>query len=147
MPPRQAKALTVMEVRRLTKPGNYMVGGVPGLLLRVKPTGSRQWALRAMVGGKRREIGLGGCESVTLKMARERARECRDQIYRGLDPVEERRKRREALRAEAETRITVSDAWAAFWRDKSAGLAATTRRHWVNSVERYALPVIGSMVV
>ena len=147
MPPRQARALTVMEVRRLTQPGVYMVGGVPGLLLRVKETGSRQWFLRATVGGRRRDMGLGGFEEVTLAQARDRARKYRAMIFEGLDPVEERRKRKAELQADAEKAITVRDAWKSFWRDKAAGLAATTRRHWVNSVERYALPVIGSMVV
>lgn len=124
-----------------------MVGGVPGLLLRVNPTGSRQWFLRAMVGGRRRDIGLGGFEEVTLAQARERARKFRAMIFEGLDPVEERRKRKAELRAAAEKAITVRDAWTAFWRDKGAGLAAGTRRHWENSVNRYALPVIGSMIV
>lgn len=145
--PRQAKALTAVQVNRLSAPGVHAVGGVPGLMLRIKPTGSKQWMLRAMIGGKRRDMGLGGFPAVTLAQARERAREQREMIFHGIDPVDQRRQRRAQLRAEAETRITVSAAWSAFWRDKSAGLAAGTRRHWENSVNRYALPVIGSMLV
>ena len=147
MPPRQAKALTVMEVRRLTQPGVHVIGGVPGLLLRINPSGSRQWFLRAMVGGRRRDIGLGGFEEVSLAQARERARKYRAMIFDGLDPVEERRKRKAELQAEAEKRITVAKAWAAYWRDKSAGLSAATRRHWENSFRRYALPALGTMQV
>ena len=145
--PRVAKELSAVEVKRINAPGFHAVGGVPGLLLKVKPTGSRQWVLRAMVGAKRRDMGLGGFPAVTLAQARERAREYRELIFQGHDPVEQRRKRISALKAEQETRITVRQAWAAFWKDKSAGLAAATRRHWENSVERYALPAIGDMIV
>ena len=48
-----------------------------------------------MIGGKRREIGLGGFPSVTLA----RAREKRDAIEEGVDPVAERRAAQSALRA------------------------------------------------
>lgn len=145
--PRQAKALSAVEVNRLSAPGVHAVGGVPGLMLRIKPTGSKQWMLRAMIGGRRRDIGLGGFPAVGLADARERAREQRDLIFQGIDPVDQRRQRHAELRAEAETRITVRAAWVAFWRDKSAGLSDATRRHWENSFRRYALPALGSMVV
>ena len=145
--PRQAKALTAIQVNRLSEPGFHAVGGQPGLLLRIKPSGSRQWVLRYMMGGKRQDMGLGGFPAVTLAQARERARDQRDLIFQGINPVDQRRQRQAELRAEAETRITVKDAWTAFWRDRSAGLAAGTRRHWENSVNRYALPAIGNMLV
>lgn len=145
--PRHAKALSAVEVNRLSDPGFHTVGGVPGLLLRVKPSGSRQWILRAMVGSKRRDFGLGGFPAVPLALARDRAREYRELIFRGIDPAELRRQRKAALKAAAEARITVSEAWTAFWRDKSGGLAAATRRHWENSFRRYALPAIGRMQV
>ena len=145
--PRQAKTLTAIEVNRLSDPGFHAVGGQPGLLLRVKPTGSKQWVLRYMLAGKRQDMGLGGFPAVTLAQARERARDQRELIFQGVNPLEQRRQRQAELRAEAETRITVAKAWADYWRDKSAGLSAATRRHWENSFRRYALPAMGSMVV
>ena len=145
--PRQAKKLSVLEVNALSDVGFHAVGGQPGLMLKIKGTGSRQWVLRYMLAGRRRDMGLGGYPAVSLAQARERARIQREMIFHGTDPVEERRKRNAELRAEAETRITVAKAWADYWRDKSAGLSAATRRHWENSFRRYALPALGNMVV
>jgi hypothetical protein len=53
---------------------------VTGLYLNVKPSGARNWALRAVVGNRRREIRLGGFPTVTLEQAREKARMARQQI-------------------------------------------------------------------
>lgn len=145
--PKIAKELSPLEVKRITKPGFHAVGGVPGLQLRVKPSGARNWVLRAVVGNKRRDMGLGGFPGVTLGEARARAREHRQMIFDGLDPVEERRKRKDALRAEQETRITFSDAWCEFWPDKKAELGTKTARHWKASIQNYALPVIGKHIV
>ncbi|MFN2333945.1 MAG: Arm DNA-binding domain-containing protein, partial [Wenzhouxiangellaceae bacterium] len=74
--------------------------------MRVKPSGARSWILRAMVGDRRRDYGLGGFPAVTLAQARDRAREYREMIFQGLDPAVERRKRQDALKAEQEVRIT-----------------------------------------
>ena len=73
--PKKAKELTALAVKKLTKPGLHAVGGVAGLLLQVTTTGARSWILRAMVGTKRRDIGLGGYPDVTLAFARDKARE------------------------------------------------------------------------
>ena len=95
--PKKARELSAVQVKRLTRPGFHSVGGVAGLHLQVKGTGARSWILRATVGSKRRNIGLGGYPDVTLAMAREGARAARELIARGEDPVEERRARRKAL--------------------------------------------------
>lgn len=98
--PKKAKELSAQEVKRLTKPGMHAVGGVAGLLLQVSQTGARSWILRATVGSKRRDIGLGGYPDVTLAVARKKAREARELISRGVDPVEHRRALNERLKSE-----------------------------------------------
>ena len=72
--PKQAPELSEVSIRRLTHKndvnGNpvkaaHAVGGVSGLYLQCFPPsgsnerGSRQWILRATVGTRRREIGIG----------------------------------------------------------------------------------------
>ncbi len=57
---RKAAELGALVVQRLSQPGLHFVGGVAGLALQVKTTAARSWILRATVGGKRRDIGLGG---------------------------------------------------------------------------------------
>jgi hypothetical protein len=94
--PKVAQELGPLDVKRLTHPGgkgNAMiaVGGVAGLYMQVTPKNGKTWVLRVLVGNKRRDIGLGGFPTVTLAQARDKAREARDMIARGVDPVEERK--------------------------------------------------------
>ena len=95
--PRKAKELSALEVKRLRHSGSggnrfVAVGGVDGLQLQITPSGARSWLLRATVHGKRRQIGLGPFPDVPLAQARERAREMKDRIWRGEDPIADRRR-------------------------------------------------------
>ena len=64
--PKLAAELSPLEVKRLCEPGLHFVGGVSGLALQVLPTGGKSWILRATVGGRRRDMGLGGYPSIPL---------------------------------------------------------------------------------
>lgn len=44
--------------------------------------------LRAVIGGKRRDMGLGGYPAVTLAQASDKARKARDKIADGIDPID-----------------------------------------------------------
>ena len=96
---RKADEMTALAVSKLKTPGYHSVGGVPGLTLQVTATGARTWILRATVGSRRREMGLGGYETLTLAKARDKARECHALIREGIDPVEAERAKRSALKA------------------------------------------------
>ena len=98
--PKKAKELSALEVRNLSEPGTHFVGGVAGLALKVKDTGAKSWVLRAMVGSKRRDYGLGGFPDVTLATAREAARAARAKIKAGIDPIDEARQARSVLNHE-----------------------------------------------
>jgi hypothetical protein len=63
------KALNVLAIRAIEKPGRYADGN--GLYLKVDPSGAKRWELRTVVRGKRCDIGLGGLRAVTLAEARE----------------------------------------------------------------------------
>ena len=84
--------LTPGKVSKVTKAGRYADGG--GLYLWVKPDGRKTWTFRwrDRLTGKLREAGLGSLtnERVTLKMARKRADNYRDQVWNGLDPIKEK---------------------------------------------------------
>ncbi len=151
--PRIAKELSPLEVKNLRHTGKgqnavYAVGGVSGLMLQITRSGGRTWLLRVTVGAKRREIGLGGFPDVTLAQARERAREAKGQIRKGLDPVEERKAARSALIAAQGRGLLFKDAVDRCLAAKLDGFKnAKHRDQWRNTLDTYALPVLGQMMV
>ena len=151
--PRQAKELSAVEVKRLEHPGKgrnatFSVGGVSGLLLQITPNGGRTWLLRVMVGEKRREIGLGGFPDVTLAQARDRAREARDAIRLGKDPVEDRKAAKAHLIAAQRRGLTFEMAMESYLDSKLEALSnAKHRAQWRSTLESYALPELGAMLV
>lgn len=151
--PRVAKELSALDVKRLQHPGTghnatFAVGGVSGLMLQITPNGGRTWLLRVTVGARRREIGLGGFPDVTLAQARERAREAKDQIRRGIDPIEERKAARAALVAARRRGMTFADATDKCLAAKlDAFKNAKHRQQWRNTLQTYAMPELGKMLV
>lgn len=145
---RKAKELSALEVNRLAKPGLYFVGGVAGLALQVSPSGARSWILRATVGTRRRDIGLGGFPDVTLAGARDAARISRDKIKSGIDPVEEGKAKRNALAAAEASAIIFSDAAAKYIAAHESGWKnAKHAAQWSATLETYAFPTIGKLRV
>ncbi|MBT9246651.1 integrase arm-type DNA-binding domain-containing protein [Gemmobacter fulvus] len=151
--PKIAAELGPLDVKRLKHSGTgagetVAVGGVSGLVMQLLPSGGKTWLLRAMVGGKRREIGIGGYPDVTLAQARERARDIKDLIRQGVDPVEDRKAKRSALIAARRRSMTFADAV-----DKALAAkldAFKNEKHqdqWRNTLQTYAMPELGKMTV
>ena len=87
---RTRNRLTPMKVKAATD-GWYNDGG--DLHLRVGGDGrSKKWVLRYARDGKVTEIGLGGADRVSLKLAREKRDQHLEVLERGLDPRTEKRK-------------------------------------------------------
>lgn len=146
--PRKARELAPVEVKRLTTPGLYAVGGVAGLHLQVTKSGARSWILRTTIAGKRRDLGLGGYPDVTLALAREKARDTREKIAQGIDPVAERQRLRSAALAERLRDMTFEKAAEAVVAKKQA--EARNPKHgkqWASTLETYAYPILGPMSV
>ena len=145
---RKAKELGPLAVSRLTTPGLHFVGGVAGLAMQVSATGARSWVLRVTVGSKRRDMGLGGFPDVTLTGARDAARVARAKAREGIDPIANARALRSALKAEQAAAKTLKfcalayiDAHEAGWRN------AKHQLQWRNTLETYAYPLIGDLLV
>lgn len=155
--PRKAKELTATEVRRLThatsKEGKaynalHPVGGVAGLLLQVKPSGAKSWIYRTRIAGKRRNIGLGGFPDVTLAQAKEKAREMRDKIKEGIDPIEHSKAVKRALKVAQMANITFTEAMIQYIEMKAKEFKnPRQRQQWENSLSTYAVPHIGATPV
>ncbi|MGI4778014.1 MAG: tyrosine-type recombinase/integrase [Janthinobacterium lividum] len=146
--PKKAAELGALQVSRLVKPGVHFVGGVAGLQLRINEEGARSWVLRAMVAGKRRDMGLGGFPDVTLAEAKQRARDARALIYAGADPIQARKEARSAVAAATAKAKTFDQCAAAYIKAKS-GEWVNAKHHtqWETTLETYASPIIGALLV
>lgn len=145
--PRRAKELSAIEVRRLGR-GVHNVGGVAGLLMQVSDGGAQSWLLRVRVGDKRREIGLGPFPEVSLSKAREKAAQAKEAIRNGIDPVETRKAARSALLASQRQGLTFIEAFEKYAAKKLPELRTERyRNQWRATVEKYAFPELGGMLV
>jgi integrase len=146
--PKKVREMSAAEIRNLTRPGRHAVGGVAGLLLVVKDTGAKSWILRTKVGKLRRSIGLGGFPDVPLAMAREKARQLKENIISGVDPVEDRLARARAL-INVQTKSMVFAEAARMCHAKKIPEFNNEKhaKDWLSSLERYAFPIVGKLPV
>lgn len=145
---RKAKELSALVIGRLTVPGHHAVGGVDGLYLYINAAGARSWVLRTMVGDKRRHMGLGGFPDVPLAKAREKARQAREAIDLGIDPIAQRKANASLLIAQQATDKTFEQAAQGFldahsdtWKNPKH------RAQWATTLETYAYPFMGKLLV
>ncbi len=147
--PRKAPELTAYQIRRKAKKqGFHAVGGVAGLHLNVSDNLATSWILRATVGDRRRDIGLGGYPDTSLEQARGLARDARLQIRQGIDPVAARQEARDTLKSAQVKRLTFSEAATACWKTKSQEFKNPKHAaQWLSTITEYANPIIGSLPV
>lgn len=101
-----------------------------------------------MVGTKRREIGFGANPKVGVALARQKAAEVKDMIRSGVFPVEQRKAARADLVAAQKRCLLFSKAVDMFDPVKAAELAGgKCRDQWRNSLDSYAIPILGKMPV
>ena len=133
---RYRKRLSAAFVRTVEQPGLYW--DEHGLILRVKPSGYKQWIQRLFIHGKRRELGLGSLRLVTLAQARERAIANRRLARSGGNPLASRRQSVPTFeQAGAKVFAMHRPNW------KSAKQAA----QWTASMRGYVYPKLGRMRV
>ncbi|MDQ2801793.1 MAG: integrase arm-type DNA-binding domain-containing protein [Pseudomonadota bacterium] len=137
--------LTAAKVRALTRPGSY--GDSGGLYLRVRDAGHRSWLFRYKRNGRARLMGLGPERDVLLSEAREAAAAARKLLLQGIDPLERRRAERieTATKARLNTFSEVAQAYIA--AHQASWHNAKHRQQWRNTLDTYAVPVLGGMGV
>ncbi len=143
-----AGRLSVLKIQQLTRPGQYGDGNC--LYLQVVCDGSgrltRSWVYRFMLDGKRRQMGLGPLDLVSLAEARRKVLECRKLHLDGIDPIEVRRAKREQVKLERTSGMTfrlcaekyVASHKAGWKNDKHAA-------QWPSTLKTYAYPLIGDV--
>ena len=150
--PVRAAGLTAQNVK-VAPVGRH--GDGDGLYLLVRSKEVAFWVFRYTRGGRMREMGLGrarGNGKVDLADARQRVRELRDIIRKGVDPLEQRDAAAEAAKAAAQqaaikaiTFKTVAEGYiavhAAGWRN------AKHAAQWTATLVTYVYPHFGDVPV
>ena len=123
--------LGVGKIKSLSNPGRYPDGD--GLYLNIAKGGSRSWILRAVIEGKRRDIGLGGYPKVPLAEARRRALERRREPQ---GPSKDSK-----LPTFREAADQTFQAHYPRWRHSK------TAKNWKGCLTSYVFPVFGDMQI
>ncbi|MCL5778130.1 tyrosine-type recombinase/integrase [Limibaculum sp. FT325] len=139
MPKRVYRDLSKTELAN-PEDGRRALGG--GLYIYVSNGGkARSWVWRGVVRGRRREIGIGPVDKVSLSAARATALEWGRVAFAGGDPREERDRDKRALTTFAEAARQVH-------AEQVEGRATPAHaRSWIASLEQHAFAVIGALPV
>ena len=130
--------LSPTQVKSLSQPGRYMDGD--GLMLEIKPSGSKSWIVRLQANGKRRDFGLGSFKDVGLSEARDLAREYRKKVRQGIDPTASRQQSDEIPTFEKAAKA-VHEEHKHGWRN------GKHQEQWLSTLRNYAFPTIGKLPV
>ena len=128
------KKLTAAFVKTVSEPGKY--GDQHGLILRVLPSGAKQWIWRGTVHGRRRDLGLGGFPYVSLAEARQQAFDYRKLARSGADPMA--LKGRPDVPTFEQALEEVLAVHQGSWRD-----GGKSEQQWRASLRDYAIPQLG----
>jgi integrase len=139
--------LTPLEVARKIAPGKYPDGD--GLYLIVAGPKSRNWSYRYWIQGKERWHGLGSLNDVSLKEARVKRDAARHQVRAGVDIVQVKRSARQEAKAAAEVSElpTFQECGERYIAENWGRWSKKHRAQWPSSLERYAYPTIGHLLV
>lgn len=137
---------------KLAKPAEkeFLLSDGQGLFLRIRPNGAKDWLFIYTFAGKRRKMGLGRFDGVSLATARSEADKARDSIAKQIDPqlnqlqrVAEQSAQREALKAK-ESRLTIKELFESWEKRELVGRkdhGAEVRR----SFEKDVFPTLGTV--
>ena len=132
------RALTALKVKALKEPRRYADGN--GLYLVVEPSGAKRWVLRTMIRGRRRDIGLGGAQLVSLADAREKAINLRRIARAGGDPIAEKKAKAGVPTFAEAARLVHAEHLPAWRNEKHAA-------QWIDTLERFVFPTFGDRLV
>ena len=131
--------LTVAQIRALKEPGRYSDGD--GLILEFTRPGRAYWFVRVQHNGRRRDIGLGPVDEITLAKARDKAHEARKALAKGIDPTIERQKAKLKIPTFREAAKLVHEEHKAAWKN------GKHQDQWITTLTTYAFPRIGNRLV
>jgi len=138
--------LTDKTIRAIKEAGLYHDGA--GLYLQVTGDGAKSWVMRYSLRGKAHGMGLGSFRHVSLAEARAERDKYQKLLRDHIDPILHRAQQRAANVREQTSSITFREAAGQCLPIFTQNL--TNAKHaaqWTSTIETYALPVIGNLMV
>ena len=138
---RAKNKLTALMVKK-AGPGILQDGG--GLMLTKTATGGR-WTFRYSIAGRRRDMGLGTLDDVSLAEARKARDRHAAVLAGGRDPISEREREREVVLAELDKQDPTFEQWThVLFEAKRASLRGDgIRGRWMSPMVNHMFPKIG----
>lgn len=141
-----AGKLTDSKLRALKADGTIQkIADGGGLYIHVSPTGGKLWRVAYRFEGKQKTLSLGSYPAVSLTEARERLREAKERLAKGIDPGALKKAMKAASKAEA------ANAYEVVAREWMAKKAATwTPEHGAKVLSRQAnniFPLLGGLPI
>jgi len=138
--------LSALAIQKNNKPGLYLDGH--GLILQVRGPNSKSWLFRYRMDGREREMGLGPLHTISLGEARELALQARKLKLSGIDPIDERRLRREEARKDRGSSVTFDQCVEQYLAlHQSSWSNPKHQAQWSSTLETYIGPHFGQMPV
>ena len=101
-------SLNVQEIKGFrTADKSYKKYDSRGLLLLVKPNGSKLWYFKYRFGGKEKKLPIGAFPEVSLSQARQLRDRARLKVSDGIDPMLERKRKKARIKLGAENTFEV----------------------------------------
>jgi hypothetical protein len=124
--------------------GFYRDGG--GLYLQVAGGGQhKSWVFRYTIDGRERRMGLGSYDDIRLDAVRELRRQCREDILKGIDPIEKRKEKKvddRLAKAKEKTFRECAEEWLkAHFKPMEAGYLQATK----GRLKKYIYPTLGDL--
>jgi integrase len=129
----------ILKAKPANKPRKLFDG--KGLFLLLNPNGCRWWRLKYRINGREKLISLGTYPEVSLKKARQRRDEAREQVTDGIDPSVQRQAEKGAL---TNTFEAISREWLAL-QEKKMAPATYSKAVWM--LETFAYPGLGNLPI
>jgi integrase len=115
-----------------------------GLQLLIKKGGYKYWVLRYTYGANRHDLALGSFPEISVADARKKAQEARYKLSQGIDPIADRKAKKEALITQTSSATNFEKF--ALEVIESKRIEWSNEKHasqWEYSLREYAFPVIG----
>jgi integrase len=140
--------LTAKKVERTKTPGRYRCGLVRGLYLQISEGGAKSYVLRFERDGRERMMGLGSASEFSLKEVRERARQARQLLAGGIDPLAAKQANKQTAKLAEARKLTFRQAAEQYFNQhESKWRSVQHREAFLTSLAAFAFPVLGNMDV